>query len=385
MDPDPDVTRIVRSWLRTEEHESADRVLRDVLALLDGNTQRRSWWPAWKFASMSGVARLAIAAAAVVVVAVVGIRLLPASVGVGGPSASGLPTPSISAPDRGAGLIGLPLEGATPSDPAPGELVLRFEDAFSGKTIWLYADGRLIWSRFHYAPTNASASFIGLFEQRLTQAGVEFLLSRTISTGLFESDLALARVGYAPYLGIQVRNGDRFVGVTWAWRGITGDAPVATTEQASTLRDLSTLLTDQTSWPANAWADQATREYVPAEYSICFGVRARDAAPGSWAGPMEPARIWALLPNAAQDLLRAGTPTQEPLMHQDAGCSRVTTDDARTLAQILDDAGIQREEPERGGYWLGYDVEDPNLPAYTIWIQFGPVLPHGEATWLGPG
>ena len=46
MSTERDVTRIVRSWLRTDEHESADRVLDTVLDLLDATPQRRSWWPA---------------------------------------------------------------------------------------------------------------------------------------------------------------------------------------------------------------------------------------------------------------------------------------------------------------------------------------------------
>ena len=50
MDTERDVTRIVRSWLRTDEHESADRVLDNVLALLDATPQRRSWWPARRIA-----------------------------------------------------------------------------------------------------------------------------------------------------------------------------------------------------------------------------------------------------------------------------------------------------------------------------------------------
>jgi hypothetical protein len=97
MHSEPDVTRIVRSWLRTDEHESADRVLDDVLALLDTTPQRRSWWPARRISEMNTFAKLAIGAAAVVFVAVVGISLLPASGGVGGvPAISPSPAPSPS-------------------------------------------------------------------------------------------------------------------------------------------------------------------------------------------------------------------------------------------------------------------------------------------------
>ena len=97
MDTDQNVTRTVRSWLRTEEHESADRVLDNVLALLDATPQRRSWWPAWRIADMNNLAKLAIAAAAVVVVAVVGYNLLPGTGGAGGtPEASPSLSPSPS-------------------------------------------------------------------------------------------------------------------------------------------------------------------------------------------------------------------------------------------------------------------------------------------------
>jgi hypothetical protein len=99
MSTDPDMTRIVRSWLRTDEHESADRVVDHVLAVLDATPQRRPLWPARRIADMNTFAKIAVAAAAVVVVAIAGINLLPASSGVGGgpavsPSPSPSPTPS---------------------------------------------------------------------------------------------------------------------------------------------------------------------------------------------------------------------------------------------------------------------------------------------------
>jgi hypothetical protein len=95
MTTERDMTRIVRSWLRTDEHESADRVLDNVLALLDATPQRRSWWPARRIADMNTFAKLATAIAAVVVAAVVGINLLPGG-GPGGPTASPSPSPSPS-------------------------------------------------------------------------------------------------------------------------------------------------------------------------------------------------------------------------------------------------------------------------------------------------
>ncbi len=98
MSTERDMTRIVRSWLRTDEHESADRVLDNVLALLDATPQRRSWWPARRIADMNTVAKLATAVAAVVVAAVVVVNLMPGNgPGVGPtPSPTAVPSPSPS-------------------------------------------------------------------------------------------------------------------------------------------------------------------------------------------------------------------------------------------------------------------------------------------------
>ena len=90
MSAERDTTRIVRSWLRADDHESADRLLDTVLARLDATPQRRSWWPAWR-TPMRPNLKAAITAAAVLVVALVGYQLLPKSPGTGGPA---LPTPS---------------------------------------------------------------------------------------------------------------------------------------------------------------------------------------------------------------------------------------------------------------------------------------------------
>ena len=85
MSAERDVNRIVRSWIRTEEHESADRVLQTVLSRLDSTPQRRPWWPSRRFVYVNKYAQAAIAAAAVLVVAVVGYNLLPRTGGPGGP------------------------------------------------------------------------------------------------------------------------------------------------------------------------------------------------------------------------------------------------------------------------------------------------------------
>jgi hypothetical protein len=76
---------IVESWLRADEHVSADRILDDVLDQVDRTPQRRPPLPVRRYRAMSNIARIAIAAAAVVAIAVVGVNLLEGNgVGPGG-------------------------------------------------------------------------------------------------------------------------------------------------------------------------------------------------------------------------------------------------------------------------------------------------------------
>ena len=77
-------TRVVLSWLREDAHEDAERLLLSALDEVDATPQRRSWWPAWRSSRMNTYAKLIAAAAAVLVVAVVGYQFLPGSGGVGG-------------------------------------------------------------------------------------------------------------------------------------------------------------------------------------------------------------------------------------------------------------------------------------------------------------
>ncbi|HEX7171444.1 MAG TPA: hypothetical protein VF365_02430 [Candidatus Limnocylindria bacterium] len=108
MSTDRDTTRIVRSWLTTDENESADRILGTVLDRLDTTPQRRAtWWLARRFSDMHTFAKVAIAAAAVVALLLVGIVLLPGS------------RPSVGEPDASASASALPSVPPTPSEPSP--------------------------------------------------------------------------------------------------------------------------------------------------------------------------------------------------------------------------------------------------------------------------
>jgi hypothetical protein len=108
-------TRIVVSWLREDAHENAERVLLAALNEIDYTQQRRSWWPAWRFSDMNNFAKVLVATAAVAVVAVVGINLLPGSLtGAGG-------TPPRSSPSTP-----LPSPSASPN-PTPQPTLVAYE------------------------------------------------------------------------------------------------------------------------------------------------------------------------------------------------------------------------------------------------------------------
>jgi hypothetical protein len=91
MKTERETTRIARSWLEMGADRLPDRVLDSVLDQLPAYKQRRSLWrPPWRFAQMNAYAKVAIAAAAVLVVAILGYKLLP---GADGPGGQSTPTP----------------------------------------------------------------------------------------------------------------------------------------------------------------------------------------------------------------------------------------------------------------------------------------------------
>ena len=92
MSTDRDVTRIVRSWLEEGATALPDRVLDAVLDQVPATSQRRHLWPARRLNEMNNALKVAIVAAAVVVIAVVGFNLVPRRAGIGGPG----PSPSAS-------------------------------------------------------------------------------------------------------------------------------------------------------------------------------------------------------------------------------------------------------------------------------------------------
>ena len=92
MKPQPDISRVVRSWLDEGTNRVPDRVLDSVLALVPMTPQRRPLWLVRRFPSLSNPFRIAIAAAAIVVASVVAINLLPR----GGVGTTPSPSPTAS-------------------------------------------------------------------------------------------------------------------------------------------------------------------------------------------------------------------------------------------------------------------------------------------------
>ena len=116
---DRDVNRAIRSWLREDRHEDVSRVAGAVLDQVETTPQRRSTpWLAWRDLFMSNnVVRVGLVAAALVIIAIVAINLLP-----GSPEPGGEPTPSPSAaasatpeatPSATASAYGMSVPGIT--------------------------------------------------------------------------------------------------------------------------------------------------------------------------------------------------------------------------------------------------------------------------------
>jgi hypothetical protein len=305
----------------------------------------------------------------------------PAGVG-NGPTAT-LPLESVGPPVR-QGIVGLPNPGAAPSKPERGRLVLHLGGGagFSWTDLWVYADGRAIWGDGPWAHQPADAPVegaTGFVEQHITPAWVESLRTQVISTGLFEHDLALLDLlgpGDPNFLEIQVRNGDRLVWLTWAvkenWR-VTKDSPTATPEQASALMGILSLLSDPESWPARAWENQDPETFVPSRYQVWL--RAWNPQTGNNLPDGE--RALGLLPRSATDILSRGTKV-------DRMSRELTTDDVRALAEALSGAGLQPQSMD-GEAVLRYELDIPYEPGSVLTVFIGPVLPHGEAIFLGPG
>ena len=304
-------------------------------------------------------------------------------------------------------FIGLPPEGATPSAPESGELVLQGGarsasvanwlrepgGRYAGALVrlWVYADGRVIWDRREQrVPEGAKEFQSGLLEQRLTPEGVALVRSELVASGLFDRDLTLvvpdhqliAKEGH--FWGWAEARGDgRLVRLQWAspFYSGPGEGTMATPEQVSALRRLDALLGDPDSvLPSSAWAVRKIRAYVPSRYAVCV----------SSSPPTDIAHLLALLPARAEELLRnqSWTRSEDDLVEGLGGgrtkvvgrgidyCSEVPTEQAREVGDALSELDPDTRFRTNG---LAYVVAEAvgNLNPTTIGLE--PLLPHGEA------
>ena len=298
------------------------------------------------------------------------------------------------------GIVGLPPVGATPSTPANGvlEMYIFLHPVMLGPLVagkgtgpsgqsWVYADGRLI--RLGGGPANGRPRR-GFIEQRLTREGVELLRSEIVSTGLFGHERPCMNF-------IQLLHGEQRVAPPTERQKFCskdGTPTAATPQQRHALKRLVGRLANPESWlPASAWKQRKFRAYVPSRFEVCASavvVPDLDKPRQGRLVQMGPARIVALLPAAAQNVLRARnwrtralrlTPSARRGIY--GGCFAVTTNEARSLAKALDGAGPATAR-KGGAIRLHYTFDAPG-PSRQVWIGFSPYLPHGETTCLGCG
>jgi hypothetical protein len=112
MRTDNQTLQLMAAWLEDGRTQLPDHVLDAVLEQLPSKPQRRRWSPARRISDMSAFAKFAIATAAVLVVAIVGINVFgtPSGSGVGGVGASAPASPS-PAPSSGSYRVA-PTRGA---------------------------------------------------------------------------------------------------------------------------------------------------------------------------------------------------------------------------------------------------------------------------------
>jgi hypothetical protein len=91
----PDTDRSIAAWLEDQASDRAPAALLEASrARIKQTGQRRAWVPAWRIPPMNVYAKLAIAAAAVLVIAVAGLNLLPRNGGIVGSGPAVTPSPS---------------------------------------------------------------------------------------------------------------------------------------------------------------------------------------------------------------------------------------------------------------------------------------------------
>jgi hypothetical protein len=128
MNPDRDFDRLLDQWFADGPMEVADRVVVQVSDRIERQSQRPAWRLAWRHPMRTPIT-FALAAAAVLVVAVVGYNLLPRSSSVGGPpTATPVPTTSHSTPSALATSAVTTVDPAAPGSDIPGAFLGTYSE-----------------------------------------------------------------------------------------------------------------------------------------------------------------------------------------------------------------------------------------------------------------
>jgi hypothetical protein len=150
MSTNIDPRRSIAAWLEAEAPDRAPGRLIDASReRIRSTRQRRPWWPAWRASDMNSYAKWVIAAAAVLVVAVVGYNLLPSRGGTASQAAASpavvaaiSPAPSpIEVPAAGGGCAPAPLK----FDPAGKIDLTGAWAADDGGIYYVRQLGNVIW------------------------------------------------------------------------------------------------------------------------------------------------------------------------------------------------------------------------------------------------
>jgi hypothetical protein len=230
------------------------------------------------------------------------------------------------------------------------QLVLHLQSWRLERTeVAVYADGRVIWGpdgRDEY------------LEQRLTPEGVDLLLSRASSTGLFEgATLAIGRDVTGSGF-IKVVREDRPVIVAW---GRTPEADMtgggfrytrASPSQAAEVPALAAYLSDPATWalPDTMYEQLEIKPFVPSHL---------------WAGFDRSVPILASLPSPAREILTRAIRPSDPL-----DCPLISFPEAQAIAQALAKAGIIEDDYE---IRRGFAFDEPGSGSF---VHIHPVLPH---------
>jgi hypothetical protein len=220
--------------------------------------------------------------------------------------------PAFSFASERVGLTGLPPDGAVPSTPETGEVIAHYHDFRTASSSTLVG-----WVYVYSDGRVIWSSVEGwMYERRLTSVGLSGVRSRAARPRVFLD-----------------------------------------TNEASQL-------------PEGTWADRI-RVYVPSRYAICyFGRRGRR---------LDSSRTVGLFPAPVEALLRGKERTcdvTQGIAHDPAECSTVTTEDARSILEILRDRGGTGEVD---GGW-GYRFAPSETAWGEVWFTFHPLLPQG--TWV---